>query len=272
MVARGFPTCLLAFTIIYALLTIAIMGLLCSLIVSFVQDLHCECDVPLHIWVAVDLGSTAYHAIHGTVLQVCFSRDQDPLRPLRWHERLHLVVVAIFDFTWLGLGLYWLWSSKTCAQTASRLYKAAEIYAIASTVGNVFMCINMIGLYTIMCILMQNGVLRTKEGAPSGTLEKLQVVAFDEDAKLFKDNPECSICLAVFSKNSEVRQCHCAHIFHGRCLGNWLKVNRTCPLCRSDVTSTGTPLTGSAVVSETIGNSRSFQNERAAGGHHYPTH
>ncbi|EYU18051.1 hypothetical protein MIMGU_mgv1a021968mg, partial [Erythranthe guttata] len=42
----------------------------------------------------------------------------------------------------------------------------------------------------------------------------------------------CSICLEGFS-GEEPLGMPCSHIFHGSCIGKWLRNNPFCPLCRS---------------------------------------
>lgn len=234
--AQSFPKLLLVFTLVYTLLSLATLALLVWLIVSYIQEWSNPCDVPLKTWAAVDLGSTVYHAVHSMVLQYFCYDDRHNSRPLPLCERVHLFLVTAFDFIWLGLGLVWLSTSKTCSETSPRLFLAAKVHAISSVVGSVFICINMIGLYTLLRYMLQTGVLRTNAAAPPGTLESLPLVQYDPQSALFQEQNECCICLAAFGPNCvEIRQTDCQHIFHSRCLGNWLKVNHTCPLCRSSL-------------------------------------
>jgi hypothetical protein len=126
-------------------------------------------------------------------------------------------------------------AAGTCQNTAPQLFRAAKVYAASNLVFGAVVCINGVGLYSIMSYMTRNGLLRTKDGAPAGTLEKMRVKRFDPELKEFKDSPECCVCLAAFDTSQEIRVTSCGHAFHGRCLGNWLKVNRTCPLCRRDL-------------------------------------
>lgn len=65
-------------------------------------------------------------------------------------------------------------------------------------------------------------------------------------------NDECTICLddldddknktkiekclgCLDTKNKKLYFTGCEHTFHGRCLDKWLKENRDCPLCRSNI-------------------------------------
>ncbi|MCH99352.1 E3 ubiquitin-protein ligase, partial [Trifolium medium] len=45
----------------------------------------------------------------------------------------------------------------------------------------------------------------------------------------------CCICLAKYADNDELRELPCSHVFHVRCVDKWLKINASCPLCKSEV-------------------------------------
>ncbi len=49
---------------------------------------------------------------------------------------------------------------------------------------------------------------------------------------------ECVICLAQFKGTDIIKVfVTCDHIFHKKCLLNWLKKSNTCPLCKHDLTN-----------------------------------
>lgn len=52
-------------------------------------------------------------------------------------------------------------------------------------------------------------------------------------------NTECSVCMEDFSPNENLVQLHAQsrplknpHLFHEKCIKDWLKHHNTCPLCR----------------------------------------
>ncbi|KAK3127017.1 hypothetical protein QOZ80_7AG0567000 [Eleusine coracana subsp. coracana] len=50
------------------------------------------------------------------------------------------------------------------------------------------------------------------------------------------ENSCCSVCLQDFGAQHFVRALpHCQHIFHVRCIDNWLLRHASCPLCRAGV-------------------------------------
>lgn len=42
----------------------------------------------------------------------------------------------------------------------------------------------------------------------------------------------CSICLEIFGED-EIVKLECTHIFHEKCLEEWLKIQKNCPLCKA---------------------------------------
>ena len=51
------------------------------------------------------------------------------------------------------------------------------------------------------------------------------------------DNEQCNICLDEM-ENMDTFKTPCNHIFHNRCVAQWLLINDTCPLCRTIVVKT----------------------------------
>ncbi|XP_038975401.1 E3 ubiquitin-protein ligase Praja-1-like [Phoenix dactylifera] len=43
---------------------------------------------------------------------------------------------------------------------------------------------------------------------------------------------ECVICLEEFNTEAKVSQMSCSHLFHSRCIAQWLERSHLCPLCR----------------------------------------
>merc|ERR1712113_117774 len=137
-------------------------------------------------------------------------------------------------FFWHCIGLHWVRTSDTCEETSPDLFSSVKVFASFSVVFNIFVYVNTVGLYTIMMFMMRNGLLHSDNAAPDGTLDLQKVVRYDPVA--FEDSKECCICIVDFDASAEIRKTNCGHLFHSKCLTGWLKVNRTCPLCRSDLT------------------------------------
>ena len=48
-------------------------------------------------------------------------------------------------------------------------------------------------------------------------------------------NDDCSICIEPFKENDEMYRLKCGHIFHTKCIEEWININNICPTCREDV-------------------------------------
>lgn len=46
---------------------------------------------------------------------------------------------------------------------------------------------------------------------------------------------ECTICLSAYEEGENVRSLRCFHQFHTECVDTWLKENKLCPICRTQV-------------------------------------
>ena len=53
------------------------------------------------------------------------------------------------------------------------------------------------------------------------------------------EGSDCSVCLSEFQENESLRLLpKCNHAFHLPCIDTWLKSHASCPLCRSNISST----------------------------------
>jgi len=216
------------------------------LLISMFREVEAPCDVPLRWWVIVVCLNVAYHtnicgrgSVHSFVLKNVCRFDPESEDPAPCHVKLYNLLATALVFVWHCVGLHWVTISSTCKDTAPDFYFSVKVFSTFSIVFNIFVCINTVGLYTILMFMLRNGLLNSTNAAPTGTLELQKPVLYD--AELFKDNKECCVCMADFDDQSEIRRTSCGHCFHETCLAGWLKVNRTCPLCRTDLTQATVP-------------------------------
>ncbi|ESN91326.1 hypothetical protein HELRODRAFT_69981 [Helobdella robusta] len=47
----------------------------------------------------------------------------------------------------------------------------------------------------------------------------------------------CVVCMCEFEARQKIRILPCKHHYHSKCVDKWLKMNRTCPICRNDCKS-----------------------------------
>ncbi|KAK4782235.1 hypothetical protein SAY86_016337 [Trapa natans] len=84
-------------------------------------------------------------------------------------------------------------------------------------------------------------------GASDEQISKLQCWQFKEAAdhggletgnctdERSSNDPECCICLTKYREKEEVRQLPCSHMFHQKCVDQWLRIISCCPLCKQEL-------------------------------------
>jgi len=211
-----------------------------------------RCDSPLIEWTSVLYGVKMYYLFaHSCVIRlVCgYEPNQEPRPPPPRKVVIYNILLSFFDFAWSITGIFLAASSNDCGEKLPSLYKAVLAFACTSTFMILFILVNTIGIQAIAAYMLRNGLLTGQQAAKSGTYEQQKVVQIGS-AEL-GDVTQCAICLDDFDADpsKEIRQTNCSgkHAFHATCLKGWLKVGRTCPLCRQDLTE-GEPSQDTATI------------------------
>jgi len=49
-------------------------------------------------------------------------------------------------------------------------------------------------------------------------------------------NPKsCIICMEPLKKGEAVRILECTHVYHSKCIDQWIQESNTCPMCKNPV-------------------------------------
>ncbi|CAN6573255.1 unnamed protein product [Malus baccata var. baccata] len=56
----------------------------------------------------------------------------------------------------------------------------------------------------------------------------------EKEREISGEDAVCCICLAKYADDDELRELPCLHVFHVECVDKWLKINASCPLCKSE--------------------------------------
>ncbi|OAY23864.1 hypothetical protein MANES_18G113400v8 [Manihot esculenta] len=75
--------------------------------------------------------------------------------------------------------------------------------------------------------------LATDEDDPQTQPASAEFVEKLETVRIQESGLDCSICLEQLSIGSEGKKLPCSHLYHGKCIDEWLKKSKTCPLCRA---------------------------------------
>eukprot|EP00500_Bicosoecida_sp_ms1_P001276 CAMPEP_0203807898 /NCGR_PEP_ID=MMETSP0115-20131106/1312_1 /ASSEMBLY_ACC=CAM_ASM_000227 /TAXON_ID=33651 /ORGANISM="Bicosoecid sp, Strain ms1" /LENGTH=307 /DNA_ID=CAMNT_0050716583 /DNA_START=399 /DNA_END=1318 /DNA_ORIENTATION=+ len=81
-----------------------------------------------------------------------------------------------------------------------------------------------------------------------------------------EEQQTCMVCLGEYEENEVIRTLPCLHIFHQPCIDKWLSANKTCPLCKHDVTDDDTSLDSAIRESEASARREEAGRRAAAAG------
>jgi hypothetical protein len=87
--------------------------------------------------------------------------------------------------------------------------------------------------FEVLPVHMVDAVVGGAPPAARGAVERLQVVAISggEDAAA----QGCAVCKDGIVKGELATRLPCAHFYHGDCIGPWLAIRNSCPVCRYEL-------------------------------------
>jgi len=196
------------------------------------QYYEAPCDQPLAQWLLVKL-----------LLDILSSSTQrqqggDAPSPSTW-------LILGFQNVWLVLGFNWCSECRTCLATSPELFNWVQFLVVFGTVVTIFLMLLPVLFYVgvvLVVHLIGTGRIKNNSAARADTLELLEKVEYSTD--LFANSADandsrpagdCCCCCDDFNAEKVIVRTPCEHYFHEDCLGEWLKLAKTCPICRLDL-------------------------------------
>ncbi|XP_071697715.1 E3 ubiquitin-protein ligase At4g11680-like [Rutidosis leptorrhynchoides] len=157
--------------------------------------------------------------------------------------------MELFFAIWFVMGNVWVFDSRW--GTFRRAPKL-DVLCISLLAWNaitysfpfilfLFLCIFVPLVSNILGYNMNAGSIN--RGASEDQISKLPTWKYkeiDQDLENGKSvidssTTECCICLTKYKEKEEMRQLGCSHIFHMKCVDQWLKIVSCCPLCKQEL-------------------------------------
>ncbi|KAF2304532.1 hypothetical protein GH714_000248 [Hevea brasiliensis] len=170
-----------------------------------------------------------------------------------------------FFAVWFVVGNVWIFGGHSSASEAPNMYRLCIVFLTFSCIGYAMPFILCATICCCLpCIISLLGFredLGQTRGATAESIDALPTYKFKESKNRNSDDSNfcgagdggivaagteqermisgedavCCICLAKYANNDELRELPCSHFFHKECVDKWLKINASCPLCKSEV-------------------------------------
>ncbi|CAN0878302.1 E3 ubiquitin-protein ligase At4g11680 [Linum grandiflorum] len=178
-----------------------------------------------------------------------------------------------FFAVWFVVGNVWIFGGHASPDDAPKLYKLCIVFLTFSCIGYAMPFILCATICCCLpCIISLLGFreeFNQTRGASPECINSLPTYKFKskENGSSFRDNDHddssemsdggilaagtekermisgedavCCICLNEYEDDEELRELPCAHVFHVECVDKWLKINASCPLCKSEICEIG---------------------------------
>lgn len=191
------------------------------------------CDQPLGDWLLVKL---SLDVVSSAIQQR--PRTGESPRPLTWF-------ILGLQNAWLVLGFHWCGECRSCQGSSPELFNWVQFLVIFGTVVTLLLMLLPVLFYMsviLLVYLIGSGRLANKRAAREDTLSLLERVEYSPDLFANGSNPDddrpsgdCCCCCEDFNADKAILRTPCAHYFHEECLAQWLKLAKTCPICRQDL-------------------------------------
>ncbi|CBI29028.3 hypothetical protein VitviT2T_016034 [Vitis vinifera] len=74
-------------------------------------------------------------------------------------------------------------------------------------------------------------------GLSSDTIASLPSVTYKAQSNQEGSNDSCVICRLDYEDGETLTVLSCKHSYHSECINNWLQINKVCPICSTEVSS-----------------------------------
>ncbi|KAI9162080.1 hypothetical protein LWI28_023615 [Acer negundo] len=170
-----------------------------------------------------------------------------------------------FFAVWFVVGNVWIFGGHATPTDAPKLYRLCLVFLTFSCIGYAMPFILCATICCCLpCIISVLGIredFSQTRGATAETINALPTYKFnskkngnadnqdnagageggvlalgtDKERVISEEDAFCCICLARYADNDELRELSCQHFFHVECVDKWLKINASCPLCKTEV-------------------------------------
>ncbi|KAI4329286.1 hypothetical protein L6164_021568 [Bauhinia variegata] len=171
-----------------------------------------------------------------------------------------------FFAVWFVVGNVWIFGGHSSPSDAPKLYRLCIVFLTFSCIGYAMPFILCATICCCLpCIISVLGIREDFSQTRGATVESINALptykfkmkknesiddrdvstavyeggilaaGTEQERTISGEDAVCCICLAKYVENDELKELPCLHVFHVECVDKWLKINASCPLCKSEV-------------------------------------
>lgn len=145
--------------------------------------------------------------------------------------KLYRICIAFLTFSCIGYAMPFILCATICCCLPCIISVLGFREDFSQTRGATVESINALPTYKFKVKKQRNANNRDNSAVDGGVL----AAGTPKERIISGEDAVCCICLAKYANNDELRELPCAHVFHVECVDKWLKINASCPLCKSEV-------------------------------------
>eukprot|EP00747_Dinoflagellata_sp_TGD_P163917 gnl/TRDRNA2_/TRDRNA2_183136_c0_seq1.p1 gnl/TRDRNA2_/TRDRNA2_183136_c0~~gnl/TRDRNA2_/TRDRNA2_183136_c0_seq1.p1 ORF type:complete len:327 (+),score=28.56 gnl/TRDRNA2_/TRDRNA2_183136_c0_seq1:86-1066(+) len=198
---------------------------------------QCEgCERPLRWWLLVfsmlQLSQVPTRIVFLTKVLTAESR-QDSIESIiasmtaspAWHVSQN---VSLLTYCWLVLGIVWVLNSGGCPDCSSLYW--LTVVVLSQAIVRTVLTLHFFGVAFPDHARTTMGESSEIKAASPEEIASLPCIR--HTSSLFsEDDMSCAVCLSQFSEGDSLRRLPCQHYFHRKCIDQWLRRSKRCPLC-----------------------------------------
>ncbi|CAL0327390.1 unnamed protein product [Lupinus luteus] len=196
------------------------------------------------LWISVEL-AVALSQIIASIVVLSLSRNENPQAPLfLWildeensrateSARRSARIPGPFSSSCIGYAMPFILCATICCCLPCIISILGIQEDFSQNRGASAVCINALPIYKFKMKENENSGVKDVNAAidEGGVL----AAGTEKERLISREDAACCICLAKYVDDDELRELPCFHVFHVECIDKWLKINASCPLCKSEV-------------------------------------
>ena len=192
-----------------------------------------SCDKPLVVWLSLYCADLVFGLFVNFMLSRTIDFESGYITAWGYFFYGLSILEGMFGLAWLIVGSVWVFKADDCSNGIWGLTLTLIIISYVAIVLGILIALLLLLPATTLLRIMRYAGPPGATPATDVTPTQAQLAHLPEIIQT-EPNQECPICLSELEPASPVTHMPCSvkHVFHPRCIRDWLLVDSKCPICR----------------------------------------